>query len=117
MRMLLIFFVLTFSIFLSAQNRAMDRTPEQLAAKQTAALQRVVDITESQKDTIYAVYYRYALQKHSDDIRDTIVNRNNRMRAEIENILTQEQVLIWRSALEEYEHKKTSRRMQQREVR
>ena len=68
------------------------RTAEEIAAKQTEALVRDLDIRDKQqRDTIYAIHLKYARQRVPSETREQAVDRMNRLLAELKGVLSDEQ--------------------------
>ena len=64
------------------------RTPEEEAMKQTEMLQRELDLTEAQHDTIYIIHLKYANLRRLSNTRQEALERMNKMTEEILGVLT-----------------------------
>lgn len=67
------------------------RTPEEEALKQTQMLQRELDLTEQQVDTVYQIHLKYALLRQESNTRAEALERMNKMTAELLAVMTRQQ--------------------------
>lgn len=67
------------------------RTVEEMALKQTERLQRDLDLSEEQCDTLYRIHLKYIKMRRVGETREVIEKRMAEMRKEILNILTEAQ--------------------------
>ena len=87
--------LLSFSTFAQEEHRRPIRTPEEEAMKQTEMLQRELSLTEQQYDTIYRIHLKYARLRQISNTRAEMLDRLNKMIAELINMLTPEQQLLF----------------------
>ena len=87
--------ILSFSAFAQEEHRRPIRTPEEEAMKQTEMLQRELSLTEQQYDTIYRIHLKYARLRQISNTRAEMLDRLNKMIAELINMLTPEQQLLF----------------------
>lgn len=83
-----------------AQSRPR-RTPEEIAQKQTERLQRDLQLTPEQRDTVYQIHLKYISMRRQDEPRDTAQSRISRMIQELMPILTDEQRMAYVQFLKE----------------
>ncbi len=74
--------VLAFAQVQEDANRPQ-RTPEQVAQKQTERLQRDLHLTKEQRDTIYKIHLKYARMRKPEESRDSVALRMSMMREEL----------------------------------
>ena len=68
------------------------RTPEDVARKQTEMLSRELSLTDSvQRDTLYRMHLKYAIERRQNNTRGAELDRLQRMTEELKGILTAEQ--------------------------
>lgn len=87
-----IFFILslltlTLCGFAQEEARRPMRTPEEEAMKQTEMLQRELQLTEQQHDTIYRIHLKYARLRQVSNTRAEMIERMSTMTNEITNVL------------------------------
>ena len=74
------------------QSDAPQRTPEEIAEKQTSKLMRELNITDSvQLDTLYRMHLKYARMRQKSNTRREDLERLISMTEELKGILTEEQ--------------------------
>lgn len=88
-----------------------NRTPEQIAEKQTERLQRDLELTDAQRDSIYLIHLRYARLRRPTDTQDTIRHRISLLRDEIKRTLTPEQCKHLADKQEEGPRRKPAQRV------
>lgn len=67
------------------------RTPEEEALKQTQMLQRELELTQQQVDTVYQIHLKYALLRQESNTRAEALERMNRMTEELLAVMTRAQ--------------------------
>lgn len=82
------FLLLLLSPLMAQEQRVPVRTPEEEAMKQTEMLQRELDLSQAQHDTIYLIYLKYAVLRRQSNTRQEALERLNSMTAEIMNVLS-----------------------------
>jgi predicted ArsR family transcriptional regulator len=88
--LLLLSLVLGAFQFVTAQPP--QRTPEEVAEKQTSMLMRELNITDTvQRDTLYRMHLKYARLRHKSNTRREDLERLLLMTEELKGILTEEQ--------------------------
>lgn len=85
--------VLALSYCYGQQNESQRpvRTQEEIALKQTERLQKDLQLTQEQCDTLYQIHLKYIKMRKETDTRQQIEERMTRMRGEIMILLTPEQ--------------------------
>ena len=112
MQRLLLFFLLMFAAYNVVAQELMpqrpQRTPEQIAQKQTERLQRDLQLTTEQRDTIYRIHLKYVNLRKEDEMRDSTELRIKNMIEEVLPILTEEQKVAFYQFLKEIGPKRQS---------
>ncbi len=85
------FFLLLFSSLGAQETDVPQRTPEEEAMKQTELLQRELELSQEQHDTIYTIYLKYARLRRGSNTRQEALSRLNKMTEEILGVLTPHQ--------------------------
>lgn len=67
------------------------RTPQEIARKQTAMLQRELKLSEAQMDTVYKIQLKYAQMRAVSNTRKEALERMNSMTEELLSVMTKEQ--------------------------
>lgn len=88
---ILLFFCVSFVAAAQAPGQSPVRTAEEEAMKQTEMLQRELQLTPAQHDTIYQIHLRYAKLRRLSNTRQEALERMNAMTAEILAVLTKSQ--------------------------
>ena len=94
MRNILLITLIAMSSFTAlAQNDDFrpSRTPEEEALKQTEMLSRELSLSEQQRDTVYKIHLKYAIQRQISNTRAEGLARLNAMTQELLAIMTPEQ--------------------------
>ena len=107
-RPLLIVLLLVASFVLAQQDTQPRRTPEEVAQKQTERLQRDLELTQEQRDTIYRIHLKYALMRKPDEDREIVAQRIQKMKSELVDMLTPEQKDLFMVKMREYGPKRQS---------
>ena len=84
-------FVIMLSCIFAQESALPQRTPEEEAMKQTEMLQRELNLTEQQHDTIYVIHLKYARRRRESNTRQEALERLNSMTEDILQVLTPEQ--------------------------
>ena len=87
--------LLTYPALAQEEHRRPTRTPEEEAMKQTEMLQRELALTDQQYDTIYRIHLKYARMRQVSNTRAEMLERLNKMMAELINMLTPEQQVLF----------------------
>ena len=103
---ILVLFVASLA-FAQDQNRPV-RTPEEVAQKQTERLQRDLNLSQDQRDTIYRIYLKYAQLRKPNEEREIVAERIGRMITELNDMLTEEQRETFMIKIREYGPKRQS---------
>ncbi|MCM1034011.1 MAG: hypothetical protein NC038_01655 [Paludibacter sp.] len=84
--------MLTF-LFVMAQSENVHcmRSAEDEAEKQTEMMQRELQLTPAQRDSVYAINLKYAEARRISNTRGEALERLNAMDAELKEVLTPEQ--------------------------
>ena len=92
-RIVYLLFALLGGISLMAQQAEgkPQRTPQQIAERQTERLQRDVNLTEQQRDTVYAIHLKYAERRRENEDRSHVMIRMDSLREDLKGVLTDEQ--------------------------
>lgn len=92
-RFVYLLFALLGGISLMAQQAEgkPQRTPQQIAERQTERLQRDVNLTEQQRDTVYAIHLKYAERRRENEDRSHVMIRMDSLREDLKGVLTDEQ--------------------------
>lgn len=92
-RFVYLLFALFGGISLMAQQAEgkPQRTPQQIAERQTERLQRDVNLTEQQRDTVYAIHLKYAERRRENEDRSHVMIRMDSLREDLKGVLTDEQ--------------------------
>lgn len=86
------FFMLSTSFLMGQQTEGKPtRTAEQIADMQTERLQRDLNLTLQQRDTVHAIHLKYAKRRKATDEREQIIMRMDSMREELREVLSEEQ--------------------------
>lgn len=88
---LIILFVLALLPLCAQEQRTPVRTPEEEASKQTEMLQRELELTQQQHDTIYKIHLHYAILRRISNTRQEALQRINAMTSDILNVLNEKQ--------------------------
>ena len=94
MRNILLITLIAMSSFTAlAQNDDFrpSRTPEEEALKQTEMLSRELSLSEQQRDTVYKIHLKYAIQRQISNTRAEGLARLNAMTQELLAVMTPEQ--------------------------
>lgn len=98
LRAVLVCCIIFISVGLSAQTQAPAssdgrpvRSPQEVARKQTAMLQRELNLTEEQVDTVYKIHLKYAHQSAVSNTRKEVLERMNSMTGELLEVMTKDQ--------------------------
>ena len=103
---ILVLFVASLA-FAQDQNRPV-RTPEEVAQKQTERLQRDLNLSQDQRDTIYRIHLKYAQLRKPNEEREIVAERIGRMITELNDMLTEEQRETFMIKIREYGPKRQS---------
>ena len=90
---LLVLLLTVSSVVVMAQNDDFrpSRTPEEEALKQTEMLSRELTLSEQQRDTVYKIHLKYAIQRQISNTRAEGLARLNAMTQELLAVMTPEQ--------------------------
>ena len=90
---LLVLLLTVSSVVVMAQNDDFrpSRTPEEEALKQTEMLSRELSLSEQQRDTVYKIHLKYAIQRQISNTRAEGLARLNAMTQELLAVMTPEQ--------------------------
>lgn len=110
---------LVFAIMAAAQEdtRRPQRTPEQMAEKQTEMMQRDLSLTQTQRDTVSSILLKYARMYKANEDRDVRMIRMEFMQKELQQVLSEEQFSLYMEKVRDRGPKKQSaQRMIQKEA-
>lgn len=95
------------------------RTPEYEAERVIEVMQRELNLTEAQIDTIYKIHLKYAVLRRETMTKEEFREQMKRMKAEIQRVLTPEQFEILNSQTVRNQNKafNTTRQIRQEETR
>lgn len=74
-----------------SENGRYARSAEEEAEKQTEMMQRELQLTQEQRDTIFRINLKYAKARRISNTRGEALDRLNKMDGELKQILTAEQ--------------------------
>lgn len=108
---------MAFAVAAQEEMRRPQRTPEQMADKQTEMMQRDLNLTQEQRDTVSSILLKYARMYKVNEDRDVRMLRMEFMQKELQQVLTEEQFLIYMQKVRDRgPRKQAAQRMVQKEA-